>query len=409
MPSRRAGPRCASSAILVDHKKPKPQCNGITVTVLRAGVNGGNGNDLVLGTAGVNSPLRGMAGNDCIHGGGGADLLRGDNGTDVCIGGPGTDTFHTTCETQHPVAPYDRAMARSELTIDLGAIRRNVATLLRALDGAELWAVVKADGYGHGAADVGRAALEAGATALCVATVPEGAGLRRALPEPRILVLGPSEEHELAEARAARLELTVADGPLPTGIPVHLKLDTGMGRWGMSELPAPGRDVVGVMSHLASADCDAEFTAIANRAFCSGFTGSDPVSDAPPREQRRRASLPRRSLRRGALRDRDLRPLAVRHRPGRRRPRARAPLGVPPGAGQAPARRATPPVTAAASSPSADTWIGIVPVGYADGFRRDLSGTEVVVDGEPRQASSGRSPWMRSRSSSSGSSPSGRR
>ena len=50
-------------------------------------------------------------------------------------------------------------MARSELTIDLGAIRRNVATLLRALAGAELWAVVKADGYGHGAADVGRAAL----------------------------------------------------------------------------------------------------------------------------------------------------------------------------------------------------------------------------------------------------------
>ena len=63
-------------------------------------MNGGNGDDLVLGTAGVNSPLRGMAGNDCIHGGGGADLLRGDNGTDVCIGGPGTDTFHTTCETQ---------------------------------------------------------------------------------------------------------------------------------------------------------------------------------------------------------------------------------------------------------------------------------------------------------------------
>ena len=56
-------------------------------------------------------------------------------------------------------------MARSELTIDLGAIRRNARTLLRALEGAELWAVVKADGYGHGAADVGGAALGAGATA----------------------------------------------------------------------------------------------------------------------------------------------------------------------------------------------------------------------------------------------------
>ncbi len=98
VPATRAAVR--SSTITVDSLKPKPQCNGITVTVLRAGVNGGNGNDLVLGTAAANNPLRGMAGNDCIHGGGGADLLRGDGGTDVCIGGPGTDTFHASCETQ---------------------------------------------------------------------------------------------------------------------------------------------------------------------------------------------------------------------------------------------------------------------------------------------------------------------
>jgi Ca2+-binding RTX toxin-like protein len=89
------------SAIAVDHLKPKPECNGLTVTVLvTGGANGGNGSDLVLGTAGVNNPLRGMNGNDCIHGGGGNDTLRGDGGTDVCIGGPGTDTFHASCETQ---------------------------------------------------------------------------------------------------------------------------------------------------------------------------------------------------------------------------------------------------------------------------------------------------------------------
>ena len=50
-------------------------------------------------------------------------------------------------------------MHRSEITIDLGALRRNVRTLLRALDGVRLWAVVKADGYGHGATDVAGAAL----------------------------------------------------------------------------------------------------------------------------------------------------------------------------------------------------------------------------------------------------------
>ena len=88
---------------------------------------------------------------------------------------------------------------RSVVTIDLGAIRRNAATLLRALAGAELWAVVKADGYGHGAADVGAAALEAGATALCVATVPEGLALRAALGPARVIVLGPTAGRELAE------------------------------------------------------------------------------------------------------------------------------------------------------------------------------------------------------------------
>ncbi len=83
-------------------------------------------------------------------------------------------------------------MHRSELTIDLAALRANVRTLLRALAGAELWAVVKANGYGHGAVDVAGAALGSGATALCVATVPEALELRREFPAARIVVLGPA-------------------------------------------------------------------------------------------------------------------------------------------------------------------------------------------------------------------------
>ena len=150
-------------------------------------------------------------------------------------------------------------MARSELTIDLGALRRNVRRLLDALDGAELWAVVKANGYGHGAADCAVAALEAGATALCVATVGEALALRRTLPDARILVLGPTAASEVAAARDARLELTVSGGEIPDGVAVHVKLETGMGRWGVSELPAPARSVVGVMTHLATADSDLEF------------------------------------------------------------------------------------------------------------------------------------------------------
>ena len=89
------------TAITVDQKKPKPSCNGITVTaIVTGGASGGGADELVLGTAAADASLRGMNGNDCIVGGGGNDALRGDNGTDVCIGGPGTDMFHATCETQ---------------------------------------------------------------------------------------------------------------------------------------------------------------------------------------------------------------------------------------------------------------------------------------------------------------------
>ena len=73
-------------------------------------------------------------------------------------------------------------MPRSEITVDLGALRRNVERLRAVLGPTELWAVVKADGYGHGAADAARAAVDAGATALCVATVAEGLSLRQGLP-----------------------------------------------------------------------------------------------------------------------------------------------------------------------------------------------------------------------------------
>src|SRR5213075_2576988 len=131
-------------------------------------------------------------------------------------------------------------MQRSELTIDLGAIRRNVRRLLDVLDGAELWAVVKANGYGHGAVDAAGAALGAGASVLCVATVAEGLELREEFAEARILVMGPtSTSREIALAREARLELVVSRDELPEGLRVHVKLDTGMGRWGLSELPDP--------------------------------------------------------------------------------------------------------------------------------------------------------------------------
>src|SRR5438093_12333295 len=154
-------------------------------------------------------------------------------------------------------------MHRSEITIDLGALRRNVRTLLRALGGAQVWAVVKADAYGHGAADVAGAAVGAGASALCVATVPEALALRAEYRMERILVMGPAgSNREIAQAREAGLELAIADAEIPEGVAVHLKLDTGMGRYGLAELPAAPAEVVGLMTHLATADSDPDFALV---------------------------------------------------------------------------------------------------------------------------------------------------
>ena len=275
-------------------------------------------------------------------------------------------------------------MQRSELTIDLGAVRRNVKRLLDVLEGAEVWAVVKANGYGHGAVDVAGAALGAGASVLCVATVAEGLALREEFGETRILVMGPTATSgELAPARDARLELVTSSGEVPEGVRVHVKLDTGMGRWGLSELPEPGANVVGLMSHLASADCDPEFTETQIVRF-------------------REATEPYRHLTRhlansaGALRF-----------PGARFDAARcgiaiyglSPFGGDPGEdGLEPAlhwrsRLAQVRLLGAGESTGygrrfvaeRPTWIGIVPVGYADGFRRDLTGTEIRVGGELRR------------------------
>ena len=272
-------------------------------------------------------------------------------------------------------------MHRSELTVDLGALRRNVRTLLRVLDGAELWAVAKADAYGHGAVDVSRAALDAGATTLCVVTAEEALELRSAFPEGRILCMGPVEPLDVVRLREARVELAVSAGELPEGVRVHVKLDTGMGRFGVSELAAPSRDVVGLMSHLATADSDPAFAERQLERF-----------DQLTREH---AHLTRHVANSAAA---------------LRIPRARydaarcgiALYGLSP-FGEDPAVDGLEPVLSWRSHlaqvkrldpgestgygrlfvAEQPTWIGLVPVGYADGFRRDLTGTRVRVGDDP--------------------------
>ena len=272
---------------------------------------------------------------------------------------------------------------RSHLTIDLRALRRNVGTLMRALEGAELWAVVKADAYGHGALDCGAAALDAGATALCTATVGEALQLRGRLPLVRLIVLGPYSEAELVRARDAGLELVVADGVIPEGVPVHVKLDTGMGRWGTSELPAPTRDVVGVMTHLATADSDPAFARMQLARFREATAALDGVtrhaanSAAALRLPESRLDAARCGIALYGLSPFGSDPAADGLEPvlSWRSELALVKL-LRAGASTGYGRRFT---------AERDTWIGVAPVGYADGFRRDLTGTEVLVEGERRR------------------------
>ncbi|HEX9381276.1 MAG TPA: alanine racemase [Gaiellaceae bacterium] len=275
-------------------------------------------------------------------------------------------------------------MHRSEITIDLGALRRNVRTLLRALDGAGLWAVVKADGYGHGAADAAGAALGAGATALCVATIPEGLALRAEYAAERIVVMGPAgSNREVAQARDAGLELAIADGEIPEGVRVHLKFDTGMGRYGLSELPAPPAEVVGLMTHLATADTDADFARKQVERFRAAtddyrhLTRHVANSAAALRLPESHFDAARCGIAVYGLSpfntdpaEDGLEPVLSWHSSLAQVKRLEA------GASTGYGRRFV------AEEP---TWIGIVPVGYADGFRRDLTGTEVRVAGEPRR------------------------
>ena len=275
------------------------------------------------------------------------------------------------------------ALERSSFTIDLGAIRRNAATLLRAAEGAELWAVVKAEGYGHGAVDVSKAALEGGASALCVATLPEALQLRAALRNARIVVFGPVSEREIGEARAARLELVAADGRIAEGVPVHLKIDTGMGRWGLSELPAPSRDVVGVMSHLASAEADPVFTSLQVDRFREATSGLEALtrhlanSAATLRYAEARFDAVRCGIALYGISPFGADPAAEGLEPALRWESYLALVKrLEPGESTGYGRRYV------ADRP---TWIGIVPVGYADGFRRDMTGTDVSVDGQRRR------------------------
>jgi alanine racemase len=170
-----------------------------------------------------------------------------------------------------------RALAR----VNLSAVERNVAHIRRSLAAdAQLCAVVKADGYGHGAAQVARAALAGGARWLAVATAQEALELRRAGITVPLLTMGALSKEELSLALEADADLVAWDARFldrvsraagEATVRLHVKLDTGMGRLGTREQgqalavaeqiveSGPALELAGAMTHFATADEDPEF------------------------------------------------------------------------------------------------------------------------------------------------------
>lgn len=135
----------------------------------------------------------------------------------------------------------------AKVVVDLDAIKQNVTAEMKHLpQGTQMWAVVKANGYGHGAVPVAKTALAAGATGLCVAVLDEAIQLRNADITAPILVLGITPAKEAALASSFDISLTAgslawlqaAEQVLQTAgkqLKIHLGIDSGMGRIGFSE------------------------------------------------------------------------------------------------------------------------------------------------------------------------------
>ena len=174
---------------------------------------------------------------------------------------PTTSTFSPTCAT-----------------IDLTALAYNLSQFRRSLvPGCHILAVVKANAYGHGAVETTQALIRHGIARVAVVSLDEGLALRRAGINAPIIVLGPLFQEQIPDLLAQQLTPVLSDRSvlpalgratalLPTPYPIHVKVDTGMGRLGLDEeelvsliesngLP-PSLQLEGLMTHLADTDGD---------------------------------------------------------------------------------------------------------------------------------------------------------
>lgn len=301
--------------------------------------------------------------------------------------------------------------------VDLDALAHNVAALIRVAAPADVWVVVKADGYGHGAVQVAAAALGAGASGLCVALVEEGEELRRAGIDAPVLLLSEQPHDQLERSVGAGLDHTVyrtdtiarlATAVAATGsgpVRVHVKVDTGMQRVGVAPADVldlvdavlacrPALHLAGLSTHLAVADdpahamnrvqlerFDAVVEQVAARLVAAGEDPAALVVHAANSAGALAHPAARRSLVRAGIAMYGISPgPGVDHLAAELRPVMRLAARV---SHVKPVRAGTGISYGLRHTFERDTVVATVPLGYADGVPRRLgtTGGAVLVRG----------------------------
>ncbi|GAA0452568.1 alanine racemase [Alkalibacillus silvisoli] len=291
--------------------------------------------------------------------------------------------------------------------VDLNAIKHNIKQMKMIYQSPKkVYAVVKANGYGHGDVEVAKAALEAGADQLAVALLDEGIRLRKHIPDTPILVLGRIRPRDAQIAAWHNLTVTVFQADwvvearqyLHSNLNVHIKFDTGMNRLGirtaaeaydvLKELKSTSIEITGVYSHLATADED-ERTHLEKqlkrfRQYIEEFK--------PQLPEEIEFHIGNSA---GAMRFKDSMYDAVRFGIGMYglypSELVKEQTGIP----LKPAfslisqlshiKKINPGETisyGATYTALEEEWVGTVPIGYGDGWIRKLQGFEVIIDGK---------------------------
>lgn len=287
--------------------------------------------------------------------------------------------------------------------IDLDAITHNVKQIKDLHPTKEIFAVVKANGYGHGDAEVSKVAIEAGVSCLAVSGLDEALRLRNSGIEVPILVLGMTRLKDVPLAAENNISLTAHDEmwiehlvslPLTTPIKVHLKIDSGMHRLGlMTEEQvqknfnrlkmAPMVEVEGVFTHMATADSDKEYLGHQIETF-KCLIGNLDLSDVKYVHLENTATLLQKEFDfdhgirlglglYGINPDKEFIPIEFELKPA---------LKLLSNLVQVKKIKKGDKVGYGATyEAQEDEWIGVVPIGYADGWTRSHQGRHVIVNG----------------------------